>query len=105
MKDLCIMCGSDVSDLGTQVCEKCKDNIKMKAFNVGLLHSRRKCIKNGHWMNGEFRCGICGRLIALAYKTDKIHIWKPPVYKKYKVPTDNISFIGEEKGYEDEKTL
>lgn len=95
MQDLCVFCGNDVSDLGVQVCINCKN--KMKAFNMGLFHSKRKCVKNGHWENGEFRCSVCGRLIALAYKTDKIHIWKVPVYKKYKVSKDNISFIGEKK--------
>lgn len=105
MKDLCVMCGDDVSDLGTQVCKKCKDNIKRKAFNVGFFHSKRKCVKNGYWENGEFRCSVCGRLIALAYKTDNIHIWKLPVYEKCKVPRDNISFIWEEKDYEEEKVL
>ena len=103
MQDLCIFCGKDVSDLGVHICINCEN--KMKAFDVGLIHSKRKCIKNGYWKNGEFRCGVCGRLIALAYKTDNIHIWKSPVYKKYKVPKDNISFIWETEICKEEKTL
>lgn len=63
---------------------------------MGLFHSAKKCVKNGQWGKGEFRCGICGRLIALAYKIDgEIHIWKPPRYKKIKIPQNNISFISE----------
>lgn len=96
MKDLCVISGNDTSGLNPQICEKGKGNMKIKAFNVGLFHSKKNCIKNGYWEDGEFRCSVCGRLIALAYKTaDEIHIWKLPVYKKFKVPIDNVSFIWE----------
>lgn len=92
INDLCVFCGNDVSDLGTQVCAECK--LKLGAFNMGLFHSAKKCVRNGQWNNGEFRCGLCGRLIALAYKTENgIHIWKLPRYKKIKIPQNNISFI------------
>lgn len=94
MRDLCVMCGADVSDLGTQICDKCNKNTE--AFNIGLFHSKRKCIKNGKWTNGEFRCAVCNRQIALAYKIgNRIHIWKNPRYKNCKIPVNDSSLIGE----------
>lgn len=93
---MCIFCGKNVSDLGTQVCAECKS--KLEAFDIGLNHSKKDCIKNAVWSNGELRCAKCGRLIALAYKIDnQICVFKLPHYKKCQIDLSNpeISFVSE----------
>lgn len=75
MQDKCIMCGSDVSDMGRQVCENCEHQFI-------LLHSKGGCIRHSKWKNGELRCDVCNSLIAIAYQIgDNINIYKFPQYK------------------------
>ena len=65
-------------------------------FNIGVFHSKKNCVRNGQWNGGEFRCSVCHRLIATACKIGGLeYIHKFPDYKKYIIPTDKISYIGE----------
>lgn len=104
MKDYCVMCGEDVTDLGTQVCVNCQSAIHKDIshsrgeglFAKGKIHFKRDCVKKGKWEHGEFRCQDCGELVAIAYKIgEKTRIYTLPGYTKYRIPSNNGSFLGE----------
>lgn len=104
MKDYCVMCGEDVTDLGTQVCVNCQSAIHKDTspgrceglFVQKKNHFKRGCVKKGKWEHGEFRCQDCGELIALAYKIgEKTRIYTLPGYTKYRIPNNNGSVLGE----------
>lgn len=93
IQDYCTICGNDVSDLGTQVCHNCKEG---GVFSIGLTHTKKDCVKNGKWKEGEFRCQKCNRLIAFAYKIgNEIKVWKFPNFKTANVGKPDYGFIGE----------
>lgn len=71
--------------------------IHTEVININF-HTKKSCIKNGKWINGELKCSICGKTIALAYRVgNNIEIFKFPKFKKYNIEhlISNISFVKE----------